>query len=162
MKKLNKNDRKRKALIKKVNSNTLKPRNDKRKNKRNLKVGDVVVTTNYRLGMKVKSKKDNRMVVVTSTKKPKSVNPVVSVREKNKNETNMTKISKKNNPFLKNDSAVLKKPVTRIKATHSEKSKGKANKRRIDLNDKRVFSDKIAKLNTKDKERVLSHKKKSG
>ncbi|MCD4826979.1 MAG: hypothetical protein K8Q99_04300 [Acholeplasmataceae bacterium] len=159
-KKLNKTARKTRLLIKR-DSMGKTSKGDKRKHKRNLKVGDVVVSTNYRLGMKVKSKKDNRMVVVTSTKKPKSVNPIVSVRDKNKGATNMIKITKKKNPFLKNDSTVLKKSVTKIKSTHSEKSKGRSNKRDVDLKDKSVFSSRIAKLNIKDKKRVLKHKKKS-
>ena len=107
-KKLNKTARKTRSLIKRDSKGKMS-KVDKRKHKRNLKVGDVVVSTNYRLGMKVKSKKDNRMVVVTSTKKPKAVKPIVSVTEKNKNAPNMTKISKKRNQFLKNESAVLKK-----------------------------------------------------
>lgn len=124
------------------------------------KIGDVHVTSNFRLGMKQKSTgKNGRMVVVTGIKDKPSINPIVSVTSKNSKSKNMTRISKPNNKFLKNNSAVLNQSITDIKSTSKEIKGGLPVNQKVDVTNNAVFSNKIARLHWKDKKAVLKNKK---
>lgn len=128
----------------------------KSKSEAKSRIGDVYKTSNQRLKNYYKPKDSNaRMAVLTNNKKGKqTVNAIVSKNSKNKLSSGYVELDSKKNKFLKKESVVSLETHSKVHSKKSEIAKGAANKRKVNVEDKSVFSNKIGRIHKKDRNKI--------
>ncbi|MDY0277170.1 MAG: hypothetical protein RBQ97_03700 [Acholeplasma sp.] len=129
----------------------------KKKTKRETpRVGDVHVTSNFRLKNYNKGKNDGRMTVLTLKDKKgnQTVNAIVGAESKDKLKDGYVSINKDRNRFLKKKSVVSLEKHTTVYSKKSEIKKGASKTQKIDVTNKDNFGKRIGKIHWKDKKQV--------
>lgn len=156
--------RKKEAISKQNYQNRL---NNKRKSKSKDKsqIGDVHWSGNYKLtGKNTKKDSNSRMtVLVKKGKAGHKVARIASINKYNKEDVEKgkrIKIEKSKYSYLKNDSAIIPEHINELYSTKSEIKKGYPEKRKLNVNNKNDFSDKVMKVDKKTVQKVNKVQKK--